>query len=114
MPTVKILKILKSKMADGRCFEKLRNCIISTMVRPIGAKFGVMSYIDTLKLSTVKIFVFFLIFLIFNFKIQDGGWPHFGKNQKSPYRQFIATSVLSESCFVLLIDLMNALRQVMW
>ena len=93
-------------MAVGRRFEKSRNRHISTVVRPVGTTFHIMSHTNALKPVDRQNFCF-----IFVLKIQDGRWPHF---EKSEIRQFIARSVLSESCFALLVDHMNALMQVMW
>ena len=46
-PTVKNFEFHKSKMADGRHFEKKLNRRISATVRPILMKFGMVTHIGT-------------------------------------------------------------------
>jgi len=72
----------------------------------IATKFGMMSsHIDPFKP---------VYHLNFEFKRSRWRTAPILKIKRSPYCQFIARSVLSESCFVLLVDLVNAVRQVKW
>jgi len=89
-PTVKNLKILKSKKNGSRHLEKSKNCDISTAVWAISIKFGIVTWFCTLDLSTVKIF-------LIN-KNQRWRRPPSWKIEKSPYYVLQGFELITVNC----------------
>ena len=69
---IKISRISKSNMADGRHLEKLENCDISLLVWPILTKFGIVMH-----LGPTRLLGHYIVTIL---KIQDGEQPSFWKS----------------------------------